>query len=564
MKSLNIAILDIHPDTLKVSYLLKKMLSSEYLINWYVLDFIADGISPNPISGNYFIGQNVSRFQSVSDIVSALYSSENLSLCISETRNKNISLSYFVLGEVLDSIETGASNIPLRYMLSTEKVSSFVSTLIEEFDKPLILKNDASQKPAYVSRISSIKEKPSRKVVVVCSEGYTASSSGTGMFQLLERLCISIAKFCANAGYNIKMTVENNVDNLVIQKEDIVIMLTVNGMYSGGFTNVWQGFKIKNLLTVARKVSLVGAKGIVVSSAHASEFALYPTPKKSDLDALNNLVFCGFHDNINKELQVKGLRYGNSFPVPIQIRWVLDHDRVAGNFKTIMLQFDTQSRKNGEYILAAVCDSFLLAKRSNPSLKLRVICKATAAHSIGGPGYLNRLKSSWSIDHPDLEIILEGRSSKSWAEVIRDVDIFMGLSTEEGLHYFIPELWIAGASIFLTKNGPCNSFENLPEGIFLVDSFEAEGSGTGFYNDNYYSKVRMFDYQKCVLSLSSVLSSDLKVKSRKNIASKYFDLDGSLIKSYLGITDISSFKTFVVEREGTIYQNIIQSSEWPR
>ena len=97
-----------------------------------------------------------------------------------------------------------------------------------------------------------------------------------------------------------------------------------------------------------------------------------------------------------------------------------------------------------------------------------------------------------------------------------------------------------------------------------MDSFEAEGSGTGFYNDNYYSKVRMFDYQKCVLSLSSVLSSDLKVKSRKNIASKYFDLDGSLIKSYLGITDVSSFKTFVVEREGTIYQNIIQSSEWPR
>jgi hypothetical protein len=525
---------------------------------------MADGVNPNPVTGSYFVGENVLRFSSVSDIVSSLYSSDSLCLCVSETRNKNISLPTLVLSEVLDRIETGTFYITKRYLLNSEKVSNFISTLIDEFGRPTVLKNDVSEKVPVTSRISAAKKVPSRKLILVCSEGYTAASGGTGMFQLLERLAISCAKFCYRAGYNIKMTTEDKVDNLVIQKEDIVIMLTVNGMYSGGLINIWQGFKMKNLLTVAKKVSLVGARGFVVSSAHASEFSLYPTPKKSDVDLLNALVFCGFHNNINKELQKKGLRYGNSFPIPIQPRWILDQERIASNFKTIMLQFDTQSRKNGEYILAAVCDSFFLAKKKNPALKLRVVCKSTAAHSIGGPSYLNKLKDSWKVSHPDLEIVLEGRNPKSWAEVIKDIDIFMGLSTEEGLHYFIPELWIAGATIILTKDGPCSYFETLPEGIILVDSMEVEGSGTGFYNDNFYSKVKMFDYQDCVHKLTEVLVGDLKVKSRKQISSELFDTDGSLIKSYLGINEVSNHKTFTVEREGMIYQVIMQSPEWPR
>lgn len=565
MNTINIAILDIHPDTLKIAYFVRKYLENNYNIVWHILHFLSSGDSPNPITGTYFTGKVVNKYNNVHDIVSSIYALDTSVICISEKRNQNVSLSSIVLGETFDHIETGSRLLNYRYSVESSKLKPALDSIVSNVIELNISKNGMPNQNVSVSRIANQKERPNRKIILVCSEGYFMSSPGTGMYQLLERLTISIAKLCASTGYNLKLTSEVNSESLVIQKEDIVILLTVNGMYGGGFTNIWQGFKMKNLLVISNKLKQIGAKGIMVSSAHSSEFALYPTAKKSDLDIINNFVFSGFHPAINKELERKGMNYKNgSFPIPIQTKWLLDQSRIAKNYKTIMLQFDTQSRKNGEYILAAVCDAYYIAIKSNPDLKLKVICKATAAHSIGGPSYLNKLKQDWNINHPNLDIILEGRSSKSWADVLKEIDIFIGLSTEEGLHYFIPELWIAGATIVLGKNGPCNSFESLPEGICLVNTLEVEGSGTGFYNDNFYSKVKMFDYNDTVLSLSKLLSSEINIKDRKELAKSYFDVDGSLIKSYLGLSSDSQYKTFSVEREGLVYQNIIQSSEWPK
>lgn len=565
MNTINIAILDIHPDTLKTAYLVKKYLETSYNITWHILHFLSNE-GANPITGTYFSGKDVKKYNNVYDIISSIYSLDSSVICISEKRNQNVSLSSIIVSEVFDAIETGTRLLNYRYSIESAKLKSTLDLIVSNVIELNISKSGNLGDIVPVSRISTQRERPSRKIVLVCSEGYFASSPGTGMYQLLERLTISIAKVCANTGYNLKLTSEINCESLVIQKDDIVILLTVNGMYGGGFTNIWQGFKMKNLLIISNKVKQVSAKAITVSSAHTSEFALYPTPKKADLDIINNIVYSGFHPSINKELERKGMNHKNiSFPIPIQIKWILEQNRVAKDYKTIMLQFDTQSRKNGEYTLAAVCDAYIIALKSNPNLKLKVICKATAAHSIGGPGYLNKLKQDWGVNnYPGLDIVLEGRSPRSWAEVIKDIDIFMGLSTEEGLHYFIPELWIAGATIVLGKDGPCNSFESLPEGICLVNTFEAEGSGTGFYNDNFYSKVKMFDYSNCVDILSSLLISDIVIKDRKNISNSYFDVDGSLVKNYLGLVSDIQYKTFTVEREGLVYQNIIQSPEWPK
>ncbi len=561
---INICILDIHPDTIRCAFIAKKAITED--ITWHVLDPLITPGEHNIIASSYLSEERVFSYQNVNNLLEFALSSSDPVICFSEKDNAGVPLSKVVLEELFDSEETGFNVIKKRYDVKFSILKEYLSKTLSSVVDHYISRKDSLKKDS-LSKVSYRKEKATRKLILIISDGYAFSTPGTGMYQLVERLCISLAKVAKLCSFNLKLTTESFADRLIVEKDDLVIMLSVNGMYMGGYTNVWQGFKISNLYTICSKVKAVGCKSLMVSSAHSSEFALYPSPRKDMLDVLNSTYYCGFHKAIEPELIKKGMNTlpGKSFPVPIGISWIQEQERIVSKTKTIMLQFDTQSRKNGEFILAALFDSYCLAFNDNPSLKVKVICKATAAHSFTNSNYLNRLKESWGINnYPGFEVVFEGRTTRPWSDTIKDIDIFMGLSTEEGLHYFIPELWIAGATIVLTQNGPCDSYENLPEGLVLIQGLKVDGSGTGFYNDNFCSRVTSFDYNDCVRKLSILLSSEIVVKDRKAIAHKFFDTDGSLISNFLGLEIFQQTKSYTVEREGSLYHNILQSPEWPR
>jgi hypothetical protein len=303
----------------------------------------------------------------------------------------------------------------------------------------------------------------------------------------------------------------------------------------------------------------------MVSSVHSSEFSLYGDPTPVQMEMISDIEFVGFHQAVETVLRKKGLKtVSRAFPIPFNYSYILEQHRVSHKEKRIMFQFDTQARKNGEQILAALFDAYCLAYKEDPGIKVRAICKSTAAGAFLNSQYLEKLRKEWGMSaYPNFICQLEGRSPESWPENIRRTDIFLALSSEEGVHYFIPEMWIAGAHIVINNPGPCSSYLGLPGSVHTVAGEEIENSGTGFYNDNFMSKVLGFHYHDTVYKIKDLILSPLNIVSKKDIASNYFDSDGKLISSYLGISPVTNNR-YTIEREGSIYNRIVGNTKWPR
>lgn len=562
----HIGLCSVHPDVIELAKAIQFFSNENVSIVWHILRVISPLQSPNgnPFSGYFFVGKDVIEHETIENLLGYIYNVQEEKLILAETRNPGIGLNTICLKEDFDIVNTGYSILNTEY---TVKQSTVIEKL-EEFFPGFTNSSISVHTPAAVSSapVSINLDNQIKRIILVAAECYMTVIPGIGMYNLLENLCISLGYISKANACSLKLTSESKLATLNINKNDLVIALSVNGFWKGGYTNLWLGFEINHLAHLGRLCKQVGARCIIASSAHSSEFSLYGNPTQSQMEMMSDIEFVGFHKACEQVLREKGLRtIDRAFPIPFNWDYISEQNRVAHKEKRIMFQFDTQARKNGEQILAALFDAYCLAHKEDPTIKVRAICKSTAAGAFYNSQYLDKLKKEWGMEnYPNFICQLEGKSPDPWDQNIKRTDIFLALSSEEGVHYFIPEMWISGAHIVINNPGPCSSYLSLPgDSVHIVSGEELENSGTGFYNDNFMSKVLGFHYHETVYKLKDLILTPLNIASKKGIASNYFDNNGKLISDYLGIGLVNNTK-YSIEREGSIYNRVIGNTKWPR
>lgn len=567
--TVHIAILSVHPDALQVAKAIQFYSNPTIKIIWHMLRIISPSksVNGNPFSGYFFISKDTVEYNTVDEIVGYMINLTEPKLAIGEHANSLVPLDGIYLHDSFQFIDTNLSVLRYDYTVTKEKVVELCERFVPGMMDISTVYYQVQQPEAHIDKpvVQQSQGRETKRIVLVISEEYNASIPGVGMYGLLENLCISLGYVCKFSGCNLLLTSESRLSTLMVDKDDLVIGLTVNGFYKGGYTNQWLGFGVSNLLHLARITKAAGARCLIVSSAHSSEFKLYGNLDDIQLLALSHIKFCGFHNYVNSVLSEKGLNtILNAFPIPFDHSSIIDQNRIAYKDKRIMFQFDTQARKYGEQILAALFDAYVLAFDQDPSVKLKVICKTTAAHGFYNSAYLDALKKDWGIhNYPGFQCSLEGRVGESWSDSIKKTDIFLALSTEEGVHYFIPEMWTGGAHIVTQTPGPCSSYLSLGESVHIVNSQEIQNSGTGFYNDNFMATVNGFNYYETVMKLKELILSPLPIASKKQQVSRHFDVDGTLLAGFLEVSPTGR-KNWSVERNVPIYNRIVGSTKWPR
>jgi hypothetical protein len=563
---IHIGLCSVHPDVIELAKAIQFFSNENVNIVWHILKVISPLQSPNgnPFSGYFFVGKEVVEHETIENLLGYIYNVEEEKLILTETRNPEIALKTLCLKEDFNIINTEYSILNTEYIIQEAVVVEKMESLF-----PGSTNSSMSSHTAIVDipvPISTISGEQIRRIILVASEAYMTVIPGIGMYNLLENLCVSLAYVSKINACSLKLTSESKLATLNINKNDLVIALSVNGFWKGGYTNLWLGFEINHLAHLGRLCKQVDARCIIVSSAHSSEFRLYGNPTESQMEMISNIEFVGFHKACNTVLKEKGLRtIETAFPIPFNWNYISDQNRVAHKEKRIMFQFDTQARKNGEQILAALFDAYCLAHKEDSTIKVRAVCKSTAAGAFYNSQYLDKLKKEWGMEnYPNFICQLEGKSPDPWDQNIKRTDIFLALSSEEGVHYFVPEMWISGAHIVINNPGPCSSYISLPgDSVHIVSGEEIENSGTGFYNDNFMSKVFGFHYHDTVYKLKDLILSPLNIASKKTIASNYFDNNGRLLSDYLEISRIDNTR-YSIEREGSIYNRIIGNTKWPK
>lgn len=564
---IHIGICSVHPDAIETAKAIMFYANPQFEIVWHMLQVLSPGgnVHGNPYTGYAFITKNVVEHPNVESIVGALLHVTEPKFVIAEYRNSAIPLEGIYLHETYSVLDTGCNILQFEYVVEKARTIGALSTLVPGLCDEQVTQFEIKKPVAVPAPTTSPENNIVRRIILIASEDYNSVIPGIGMYGLLENLCVSLASLCKTNGYNLLLTSENRLGNVVFAKDDLVIGLAVNGFYRGGYTNQWLGFSVGNLMHIGRATKAVGAKCIIVSSAHSSEFRLYGNLDAGQLASVSDIKFCGFHNYINTVLAEKSLNFSlNSFPIPFTTHNIPEQNRIAGKEKRVMFQFDTQARKNGEQILAALYDAYCLAVEQDPAVKLKVICKTTAAHGFTNSSYLDKLKTNWNMAAtPGFSVNLEGRVGESWTDSIKKTDIFLALSTDEGVHYFVPEMWLSGAHIVLQAPGPCSSYLSLGESIHVVSGQEVENCGTGFYNDNFMTKVNSFNYYETVMKLKELILNPISIASKKHIASRSFDSDGKLLANFFGLAP-SGRTNWVLERNGAIFTRIIGGPKWPR
>lgn len=377
------------------------------------------------------------------------------------------------------------------------------------------------------------------KVVMFCSAGFAITGAslgdGSGMGNLLYILARNTAQACRRYGYDMVLTTEDQLEKLELGAQDKVIGLTVNGAYGGGCTTLGQGFQIRNLRTLASRLTGVQSDPIMVCCLHATEFGHYGALSADELRHISRLDFQPFHAIGIQSIQAKGLKSTGAFPIPIDKKDIKTPSRVAASKKTVMLQLDIQTRKNGEYSLCMLLDAATRAITKQRNLEIEIICKASAAHSYQHEGMLKDLLAGMNYQpNPKIKITFQGAVSiEEWDKTRQAVDLLVAFSLEEGLHYFVPEMWMRGAFVVLPENGALSAFEEL-EGIVKVPTIMVPSFGSGIYNDYFEGQVPFPEYNGTVARLSDFFIQAHEIKPRELPAP--FDTDGELIAQALKMT----------------------------
>ena len=387
-----------------------------------------------------------------------------------------------------------------------------------------------------------LKKKRQRpKIVLFCYEGFLLANNGSGANVHIDRLVKNVAMAAKKTGYNLVLANEYDLSSIELNREDRVLGLTINGLWAGGYTVNGQGIKLENLMILADRSKDLEKKPIVGGSLHSSEFRLYGNPEPHELKMLKNIEFSPIHEIGFDVIKEKKLEYtSKTFPIPMPQEVEIIKKRTATNKKTILLQLDTQARKNGEYSLAMAIDAFHKAKKKNSKLEVNIICKSSVERSYSNESWLKDLISGMELSYrkptKGLTISFQGFTSKeNWIKTKQSVDIFLGLSLEEGAFLFIPELWCMGATCFITNPGPCSTFRKLGEGIVEVESNKIPSPGTGSYNDFSKTYVYFPSYKDTVEKLAATLLKPIYVKERysKLNKSEIIDTDGESFIDFL-------------------------------
>lgn len=562
--------MSLHPDALNLCRCIEWIANNQIEIHWHIneLFYPFDKTVGNVFTGYFFFGKHAHPHRTYEEMLvraQALGGEERL-LIVETDMPGTEQYRRIVMDREFANTDTGLTFISKEYEIDINRVVEVIRSIVPNSailnEQPPKRREEVKIEPVQI--LPKYTQERNRIVLVVSSE-FSNASPNIGIYTLVESLCISLYYMCREYGYDLKLTSEERANELTIKNRDIVILLSVNGFWSGGYTQHWMGMFFGNLLTIAEKVKAASARCIAVCSAHSSEFSLYGTPSMEQLEVLSCIEFHGFHSMVAETLRKKGIAASDrAFPIPMTVNNISEQSRVATESKRIMLQFDTQARKNGEIALAALFDAYCLAVAERPNLKVRAICKSSAANGFTSSAYLDSLNDYWgTANYPGFKTILEGRTDKSWVESLKKTDIFLGLSSEEGVHYFIPEMWCSGAHIVLTSPGPCSSYLTLPEGIHPVKGVYVENFGTGCYNDNFMGKVYNVDYEDCVMVIKRLLLEDLHIKSRKDILPNYIDTNGKLIAEFLGIKSKTG-QACTIERDAPVYNIIVGNAKWPR
>jgi len=486
---ISIVVLDSDPGVLDCLYLIDYICAQNSDINlkWYIPNYIYEPGGRSIITGYFFSPdkQILSR-PTVKEIYSESYlaerdRSEN-TIYISSTRNSEITNNnYLVINEVFGSTETGLRMIPKTYNLDqtvlnewlTGVFSSINSKLADILSKEGGMKAIANRKtlkelkvdPSLLMR-TVLKDPKRGTIYIISSDGMGATIPGTGIYHLFKRFYKSIYNVAKKQNKNIVLCMESDILKLTITKEDAVFGITINGFYSGGYTSPWQGFRVGSLKALNGKCIEASILPVIVSSAHYGEFSLYGLLSEPDKKIIGNILYCGFHSKVNESLLLKGIGDLDTpvCPIPMEIPSKVFAKRLATNKKRILLQFDAQARKNGELSLAAVIDAFVIAKRTRPDLELIITAKSSAAFGYETAAYLHNLITTMGA-HKIKGLIINQENIKtgSWEDVSQNIDILVALSTDEGLHYFIPEMWSLGVHCVIPENGPYSTYETLPD-----------------------------------------------------------------------------------------------------
>lgn len=377
------------------------------------------------------------------------------------------------------------------------------------------------------------------KVVLFCSAGFAITGAslgdGSGMGNLLYILARNTALACRRYGYDLILTTEDQLEKLELSSQDKVIGLTVNGPYGGGRTTLGQGIRIGNLKMLAVKTKGLQTDPVIVCCVHATEVMHYGNLEGEELNQISRIDFRPFHSIGINSMKSKGLKSTASFPIPIDDKKIEVPERTASNKKTILLQLDIQTRKNGEYSLAMVLDAARIAVERDQHLSVDVICKSSAAHSYTGEHMLKLLLNGMNyVNHPRIRIVFQGAVNlQEWDKTRNSVDLLVAFSLEEGLHYFVPEMWLRGAYVALTEPGALSAFTDLP-GVIKITGTMIPSFGSGIYNDYFEGSVPFPDYNDAVSKISWFLNQTHSIKSRK--LSEPFDTDGESIAKALEMT----------------------------
>jgi hypothetical protein len=268
---------------------------------------------------------------------------------------------------------------------------------------------------------------------------------------------------------------------------------------------------------------------------HPTEFSHYGNLEADELKHISRIDFRPFHDIAINALKEKGLKSTATFPIPIDDKKVVVSTRSAGPKKTLMLQLDIQTRKNGEYSLCIILDAAKQAIARDRYLNVDIICKSSAAHSYSGDRMLQKLLSGMGYEpNPRIRIVFQGAVGiADWDKTRASVDLFVAFSLEEGLHYFIPEIWSRGAYIAITEPGAVTAFADMP-GIIRVAGHMVPSFGSGIYNDYFEGMVPFPEYNDAVNKITDFLTTTHEIAPRS--FGEPFDVDGELIAKALNMT----------------------------
>lgn len=545
-------LLEVYPETIAVLNHLIGMLERDGVTFEIVVNERLKGVMMNWITG-WTLNQRQYRTcpsieEMIGQIMSDLRTHEPL-IPIAMRSPEELPFPVLEVEKCGKVIETGYQIRPTQVLLNKELIEKEV----RNFSALLGQKKHFN----HATRVAQGR-KHTPKVVLFCSAGFAVTGAslgdGSGMGNLLYILARNTAQACRRYGYDMVLTTEDQLEKLELGAQDKVIGLTVNGAYGGGCTTLGQGFQIRNLRILASRLTGVQSDPIMVCCLHATEFAHYGNLSADELRHISRIDFQPFHGIGIPSIQAKGLKSTGAFPIPIDKKDITLEPRTAASKKTVLLQLDIQTRKNGEYSLCMLLDAANRAVAKQRNLEIEIICKASAAHSYQHEGMLKDLLAGMNYQsNAKIRITFQGAVSvEEWDKTRRAVDLLVAFSLEEGLHYFVPEMWMRGAYIALPENGALTAFENL-DGIIKVPSMMVPSFGSGIYNDYFEGQVPFPEYNGTVRALCEFFLGSHEIRPRALEAP--FDTDGEAIAQALKLTP-QYRKEIKIQRSSHAYARI--------